>query len=423
MRLFWRFVLTTTLLIAGGCHTSEAAGFSYRAGVGYDFLSQQYFLDSASRADADSILTEWSLKTNYLDDFKGLLSLSYSPFVDRKLDLTAKYEQTSDFLRVKFLSDLRTKVGSSRLDLNTEIDWRKRHRGTAEFGDNYVFGYSRVKFSVPVKPGLKSTFQAQGEFVQFDSVSSTSYNYYRVGGKIGLEKLWENFSFGNIAATFATRQVPDSLGLNYVDFGVEGSYFGIYDQGELDMFGRLGRKDYNLIDGRNDFWRFEIDVRNKVRMGEQYFAKQEAEFELTDYDPNDPVNLDYFRIELTLLTGFEATYFTLGIGPEFEALHEKKDVFAISEDYVEIGGKVDIDYIKAGALFLAVESVLGRRDLKDNNELLTDYTYERLSLIGDVKLLNRLRLNVLFSAEWEWHQISTNNSEIYLLSSSLTFGM
>ncbi|UCG61195.1 MAG: hypothetical protein JSV52_12840 [Candidatus Zixiibacteriota bacterium] len=423
MRLFWRFVLTTTLLIAGGGHTGEAAGFSYKAGIGYDFLSQQYFLDSASQADADSILTEWSLKTNYLDDVKGLVSFSLSPFKDRRLGLTAKYEQTSEFLRLKFLSDLRTKIGSTRLDFNTEVDWRNRHRGTASFGDNYIFGYSRAKLSVPVKPGLKSTFQVQGEFVQFDSVSTTSYNYYRIGGKVGLERLYKNFSFGNIAATFVTRQVPDSLGLNYVDFGVEGSYFGIYDQGELDVFGRLGRKDYNLIDGRNDFWRFEADVRNKVQMGERYFTKQEAEFELTDYDPNDPVNLDYFRIEITVLAGFETAFFTFGVGPEFEALHEKKDIFAVSEDYVEIGAKADLDYIKAGTLFLAVESVLGRRDLKDNNELLTDYTYERLSLIGDLKLLKRLRLNVLFSAEWEWHQIPTNDSEIYLLSSSLTFGI
>lgn len=423
MRLLWRFVLTTTLLIAGGCHTSEAAGFSYKAGIGYDFLSQRYFLDSVSRDEADAVLTEWSLKTNYLDDVKGLVSFRLFPLSNRNLELNTKYEQSADFIKVKFLGDARTNLGSARLDINTQFDWRKRHRGEVDFGDNYIYGYSRAKLAVPLSTSVKGFVQTQGEFVNFDSVSSSSYNFYRVGGKVGLDKIWENFSFGNVALTFTTRQVPDSLGLNYVDFGLEGNYFGFYSQGDIDMFARLGRKDYNLIDGRNDFWRLETDIRNKVRLGEEYFAKQELEFELTGYDPTDPVNLDYYRIELTLLTGFEANYFALGVGPEFEALHEEKDIFTISEDYFEIGGKIDVDYIKAGKLFLAVESVLGRRDLKDNNELLTDYTYERVNVIADVRFFRRLTFNVLFSAEWEWHQISTNDSEIYLLSSSLTFGL
>ncbi len=422
MRFLRRFVLTTTLILAGGYYTSEAAGFSYKAGIGYDFLSQEYFLDSAAQESADSVLTEWSLKTDYLDNVKGFLSFAVSPFSKRTLELTSRYEQTSDFIRLKFLSDLNTKLGKNRLDINSEIDWRKRHRGEENFGDNYIFGYSRAKLSIPSTDRLKTIIQMQGEFVQFDSVSSTSYNYYRVGGKLGIEKLFENFSFGDIGLTFTTRQVPDSTGLNYVDFGLVGSYFGFYDQGEIDFFGRLGRKDYNQVDGRNDFWRVEIDGRNKIQLSERNFAKQEVEFELTDYDPTDPVNLDYYRLEVTILAGFETAFFTAGIGPEFEALHEAKDDFAVSEDYVEIGAKIDLDYIKAGRLFLAVESVLGKRDLKDNNELITDYTFERVNLIGDLKIFKGLSLSALFSAEWEWHQIATNDSEIYLLSSSLTYG-
>lgn len=423
MRLFWRFVLTTTLLIAGGYHTSEAAGFYYKAGVGYDFLSQEYFLDSASQSDADSVLTQWSLKTDYLDDVKGLASITILPLSDRTLELTSKYEQTSDFLRLKFLSDLRTKIGTSRLDINGELDWRKRHRGTADFGDNYLFGYSRARLSVPVSPSVRTIFQAQGEFVNFDSTSSSSYNYYRVGGKVGFDKVFENFSFGNIAATFSTRQVPDSTQLHYVDFGLQGSYFGMYSQGELDFFGRLGRKDYNQPDGRNDFWRFEFDGRNKVHLGERYFTRQEIDFVLTNYDPNDPVNLDYYVLELTFLAGFETMNLTFGVGPEFEALHEAKDDFAVSEDYFEAGGKVMLDYIKAGRIFLSFESVLGRRDLKDNNELITDYTYERLSVIGNLKFLKGLSLNVLFSSEWEWHTLPNNDTQIFLLSSNLTYGI
>jgi hypothetical protein len=77
--------------------------------------------------------------------------------------------------------------------------------------------------------------------------------------------------------------------------------------------------------------------------------------------------------------------------------------------------------MKLNRVFLSAESVIGYRDLKDNDELLTDYTYERISLIGDIKLVGGLSLNMLLSAEWEWHRIATNDSETYLLASSLMY--
>ncbi|MEW6411865.1 MAG: hypothetical protein AB1483_05250 [Candidatus Zixiibacteriota bacterium] len=423
MRLFWRVVLTTTFMIAGGYHTNEAAGFQYNAGIGYDFLSQEYFLDSAAQSGVDSVLTDWSLRTDYLDDVKGILSFTVLPLNDRRLAFTTRYEQTSDFFRLKFIGDARANLGDSRLDLNGELDWRHRHDGEASFGDSYVYGYSRAKLAVPLNESVKSIFEVRGEFVQFDSVTTTSYNYYRVGGKIGLEKFFENFSFGDIKAKFQTRQAPDSSAMNYVNFGAEGTYFGFYTGGDIDLYANVERKDYNLLDGRNDFWRFELEGRNKVRLKERYFTSQEIDFEYMVYDPNDPVNLDYYILELTLLAGFESPAFTIGVGPEVEALHEAKDDFMVSGDYFEVGGKVDVDVVSGSRLFVSAESVLGYRDLKDNDDLITDYTYERVNLIGNTEIFKGLRFNVLFSAEWEWHTIATNDNKIFLVSSSLTYGM
>ncbi|UCD65102.1 MAG: hypothetical protein JSW34_06640 [Candidatus Zixiibacteriota bacterium] len=415
------FALAITVFVAGGVHTSEAAGFSYKAGVGYDFISQEYFLDSIVRDSADAILTQWSLRTDYLDDVKGLMSLTVTPFADRRVELTARYEQTRDFFRLKFLSDARLKLGETKLDLTGKVDWRQRHDGPSSFGDSYVFGYSRAKWTVPVDASLNGTVQVQGEFVSFDSVTTTSVNYFRGGAKIGLEKLFEDFSFADVRLTFLAREVPDSTELSYITYGLEGTYFGIYDQGELDVFGRLERKDYNQTGGRNDYWRAEVDGRNKIRLGERQFTSQAVEFELTDYDPTDPVNVDYYVVEVTLLLGFEALDYSIGIGPELEALHEGKEDFTISEDYFEAGAKVDFDFMKLRRLFLSAESVTGHRDREDNNELLTDYYYERLNLIADATLFKGLALNVLFSTEWEWHSIATNDSRIYLLASNLTY--
>jgi hypothetical protein len=52
--------------------------FSFKAGLGYEFISQEFFLDSLAEIGADSLATITSLKTTYLDDIRGQLSLTYT---------------------------------------------------------------------------------------------------------------------------------------------------------------------------------------------------------------------------------------------------------------------------------------------------------------------------------------------------------
>jgi len=414
--------ITFFLFITGGfLNLSEAAGFTFKAGIGYDFLSQEYFLDSLDEAGSDSVYTDFALRTNYLDDLKGLFSVRWIPFEDRRLELGSSYEQTPDFFRLKFLSDLRTKIGASKFNFTGEIDWRNRHDDSAQFGDSYLRGYSRSKLSVPISRKLATIFQITGEFIDFDSVTALSWDYYRLGGKIGLESKFGDFSFGDIRLTVNTRQVPDSSSLNYLNLGLETSYFGFYRQGEIDFYTRLENKDYDGLDHEDDFLRYEFSGRHKLRLGQSYYLRQEVEFDYISFDPADPINRDYYQLGVTLLTGLEGISYSLGIGPDIELLDQQQDELLDEEDYFEAGLKIDFDLMKVGRFFVSAESVTGHRNLRNGSELLTDHSFERLYFIGDLTLMRMLRLNLLFSAEWEWHDISTNNSSLYLLSTNLSY--
>ncbi len=423
MGLLRTLAVTTLIILTGGfLNLSEAAGFNFKAGIGYDFLSQEYFLDSIAEAGPDSIFAEFSLTTDYLDDVKGLFAVNWSPFEDRRFELTTQYEQTPEFIRLKFLGDLRTKVGRSKLDIFSELDWRHKSDDSASFGDSYLLGYSRAKLAVPLSKKIKSTWQLRAEFVDFDSVTTFSYDFYRLGGKIGLEMILGNISFGDARITVDSRQVPDSSALNYLNFGVEGSFFGFYRQGEIDFFSRFEKKDYNRSDNNDDFIRYEFTGRHKLRLGRLYYLRQELDFEYVGFDPSDPVNHDYFQLGLTFLTGLEGFDYSIGLGPDFELLSQSADDdLLLTEDYFEAGVKLDFDLMKIRRYFASLESVTGYRNLKNENDLLTDFSYERLNLIGDLNLLGGLNLNLLFSAEWEWHEISTNNSTLFLLSSNLSY--
>ncbi|MFQ6008498.1 MAG: hypothetical protein ACE5K8_06035, partial [Candidatus Zixiibacteriota bacterium] len=267
--------------IIGAKEMLQASSLGVKVGVGYDFLSQEYFLDSTLREGPDSLFILWSLKTNYLDDIKSQLDLTYAPYLDRRLELQSSYEQTPEFIRVRFISDLRPKLRNSKFDINSEIEWRNRYRGVSELGDSYLSGYLKAKMSTPLAGLTTAYFQIHGDGVNFQSPSEFSYNFYRIGAKAGVMKSYENFSYADTRLFITTRQVPDSLELNYLSFGAEGSVLGFYSGGEIDLYGRLERKDYKQAFDEDDHIRVELNARSKVDLGKKWFTRQEIDFDLT----------------------------------------------------------------------------------------------------------------------------------------------
>ncbi|MGD8922133.1 MAG: hypothetical protein PVH24_02710, partial [Candidatus Zixiibacteriota bacterium] len=104
-----------------------------------------------------------------------------------------------------------------------------------------------------------------------------------------------------------------------------------------------------------------------------------------------------------------------------EMLREETSDFSVIEDYVEIGAKLMIDFMRAGNLFGSLESYTGVRNLRSESSLQSDFRYERINLIGDWNITRALNLNVLLSAEWEWHDSTAENNNILLLSSGLSY--
>ncbi len=420
------FTVVLCLVLAFGLGAPIlAADLSLRAGLGYDFLSQQYFLDSVYYDGADSTLTEWALKSTYLDDVKGQVTAFIHPLADRSLELQTSLEQTADYLRLKLISNWDLRPGRMRLDIDNEFEWRNRFDPTSQFGDSYLFGYSRVKAAYPTSKSVSLISQARFEGVDFRSGLSTSFDYVRLGGKLGLEKSFPDFSFADFSLTVSGRSVPDSSVMDYSSLGAEGSFFGFLPIGNLDFSARYEFKNYNRPDQQDDQHRFEMYAHNRLGLSDRWFSRQDIDLEGVVYSVGDWINADYLRVGGSVMGGMEVGALSLAAGPDVELLTEKRlsgDSLAFDgEDYFESGLKVDLDYIAAGGVFASVESTTGYRDLKYENSFQTGFVYERVYLIGDIKIFSVLNLSVLFSAEWEWHSQRKDNSELYLLSSSLTY--
>ena len=129
-------VLIIGFIIVGSSLPSATARTQFKAGLGYDFISQEYFADSVSYLGGDSAISEWALKTDYLDDIKGTLSMLYLPYEDRRIELQTSLEQTSDFFRVRLNNGIRLPVGRNRLDIYSDLELKKRVDGETAVGDD-----------------------------------------------------------------------------------------------------------------------------------------------------------------------------------------------------------------------------------------------------------------------------------------------
>ena len=412
-------------LIGGLGEHLEAAGFELQAGLGYDFLSQQYFLDSAAVAGVDSIFTQWALESTYLDDVKGMVAATIRPLDDYSLEFRPSLEQTKDYLRLKMAGNWRYRADRRRLDVDGEIEWKNRFDNDGEFGDDYLYGYGRTKLALPAGENSHIISQVRVEGVDFQTAGNGGFDYFRVMAKLGFEKTLADFSFVEFGLIGSARQVPDSTTMEYSSIGAEGSYFGFLPIGAADISLHYEFKNYNRADNQDDHHRFDLYLNNRIGLGSSWFVRQKVDFEAVAYSNGDWVNSDYSRVGGAALAGLEIDGLTVAAGPEMEYLNQQQlsgdDLLFDTEDYFEAGFQIDLDYFSTGGIFASVEAATGRRNLQFENDYQTSFWYQRVYLIGDTRVMSSLTLSVLFSAEWEWHEFKQDNSELYLLSSLLSY--
>ncbi len=412
-------ILLASLMILPGA--GPRAETSLKAGIGYDFLSQQYFLDSVISEGADTILADWSLKTNYLDDLKGMLSARHRPFGDERLDLSGRWEQTADFLRLTLSEFSRIDFSGRRLYLASEYEIRSRVRGSPSgFGDDYWRAHAQARYSQRLTDRLDWRTQVRGEYTNFTAGSATSYDHSRLSGKMGLEALFGSFSTAQVDLFVARRNVSANSDLSYTSFGIEGYLWWLIGASHLDVSGRLERKDYSAAFNEDDYMFAQLSTILRLRLGGSWMVKSEADLELLDYAAAEAVVAGYRRVRLLAMIGAERDNVSLLAGPQIEHLAQDRATLGGTEDYFETGGKIAVEVFHLDLMFLTLESTTGWRNHLDDGGFWSDFLFERLSLVGNVHLPLNLTWDIFFSAEWEWHERESDNSRLYLLSTSLT---
>lgn len=410
----------------------------YSFGTSYDYISQTFFvatLDSAS----DSIDAASKLNQEYLNQPGLFGSVILRPFRDERIRLAGYVEQSRDYLRGRFSSQLRLRGAQDRLSGNFWLETRLRTNGAREIGDEFVLGRGRLKWSHNLSKKVRPFVAFRAEFNDLKdddtSLSAFSTGYQKFGGQAGIEFEVGRFDRLQLAGTLESRKVSENKSLEYNLMRLEAEYSG-FSGGSFYMVEALfDRRDYDSSGNANDQNWLRLSGSGQFDLGGNFALEPRISFEAIDYAlDTSSFNLDQnlTTLELRLLRRWGLT--SLSFGPRFQRLDQSEplpvaasvlsltDTEDLSESYSEIAAIAAFEYFKLRRIMLTVENQLGSRNVEISNDFQSDYWFDRVSIFSSINIFSALKLDLIGSIEWEWHDQATDDNAFYLLNSSLTYG-
>jgi hypothetical protein len=412
-------VITFFLITAQGTAADPPGDFHLRAGLGYDFVSQEYFLDSVRHTGSDSALISTLLKKDYLDDKKGLAYFKYDPHLKGKYMLEGGWEQTPEVFRGIGNGHILVAGDKNRLEASGHFEAKRRFKGIPDIGEELTAWDGRISLARKFSKSLQVKARGFGETINFDSTGSLIFDYHRWRGDVGIDFFTPNYSNFYLICGAERRDVPDSTDLGYNAVrGVVG-FMGYFLGSDLSTEFSLESKKFGGSQNPNDYSLYSFYSNSRIPLGQVYYFKPDISLDYFNYRNDQAVNFDYLLGRGTLAVGRELGNVSLYGGPRLELLSVYSAISG--ENYLEYGLAVNLDYYLTRKLFLLFENQIGRRSYENAASFYTSFNFERLSLIGNLKVWRYLTFDILFSGEWEWHTVHSDDTRLFLLSTSLTY--
>ena len=425
IRRIIRSALILIPVLAGiAAYGGDPGDFSIRIGLGYDFVSQEYFT-SSSRYDTsltpDPDITDATLLSkDYLDDEKGLVYLKIDPKSEGRYVFEAGWEQTPEMLRAVGWGHIAVGKIGNRLETDLNFEIKDRYDGEPDAGEELSVVKGKVKYAKKLSETVESNFRIYAENVAFDSTGSFIYNYSRIGGEAGFNVLSRDLNSVFFTAGVEKRNVPDSSLLDYLLIRGNLGYFGQVSGNRISFDLTIENKDYDSRDDQNDYLLTTLYGDVKMAAGSDYFFRPLMSLEYFNFKNDEYINDDYILARGGILLGRDYDRISIAAGPKIE-LHSIATDFEQDDDYFEYLVFSSIDLLYSDRILCLFENQLGRRGYKNDPLYYSDFTFDRISLIGSFRLVGSLNFDLLVSAEWEWHEIGADDSRLYLLSSGLNY--
>ncbi len=401
----------------------EGSAFRFSFGLGYDNISEKYYLVHYDTISVPSESLEALRRaTEEIEEQKVLLELDlnksladHSRFlIQNRFSLSSLYVR--DILRLEWQTDW--------LTLADEAELRTiRDKDKVTYQSDFLTNSLDVKLRASPSPGTSLTLRNNLEYTEYKDKSPYVYDYYLNRTTLELDRDVSEDGFFRLSYQLSKRNVPDSASINYAGHFVDLSfdkYFGW--ETLLQVENELERKTFNKPQGQDDFWqnRFTLALDRKIRERTKLLFRNE--FEVLGYDAEDEINFGYLENQFSGLVQFELQDgLVIAGGPEWTSFFSLRSAYR-DYDYRQPSWVASLDLMRTVSFWTSLEDKFGKRDYRsDDNPFYTDYLFNQLTLFLTADLNPHMGFNLMLSVDSEWHDSRQDDLTVFLISSELTY--
>ena|GEM_PF-2130650 len=416
---------SVTALVMGLIFMSHASAGDLRLSVGteYEYISSDFYLlsEDTLAIDPDSLdaLKRSIDAANEISLF-GKIRYGHEFSDAAKMEIYNRTSASTESFKSNL--DIRFYLGAFKIInyLNLRnLDRKGEESLNHDYITNTTYAIARPHLGKGYYVQLKNSF----EFTRYDDPTGYFYDYNYNKLNFMIEK---DFGFdGRIAAGYRNdiKRVADSTRLEYDRhlFILEGDYspswrLRAYLYNEFSI--KDAQKEYNIEDGSINNLELTVNYSPSFDFSLRFFSQ----FEYTTYEAEDFVYFDQYYIKSKLDFRYSVgEKLTFSLGPHYRRLTAQNSEFD-SQDFYEYSIEPRIEYILGTRLWLDVSFEIGRHIYSGvNSVLFSNHNLYQFNLLFDALLTDHIAFNVLASIDWERHQLEVDNTNLYLITSSLEY--
>lgn len=397
-------------------HAETAVGQVW-LGMGYDAISQEYFLVTADT----SLLTPDSVTT---------LKQTATALNEGQLSIRTRLGRTSGWDQTTSLTDLywhhtTTLVLKTprRRPFRARGQYRLNAKGPHKDRINETSPLSNYRIHELLAEGEQrfgSTsvrLRVQGEAIRYPDPQELAYDYNQGKLEMRLNHAPTAESYRELTGSVKRRHVEDSGRVSYREaygrFGLGWSAGGWRMSAALEG----ARRKYDVADAGLDHG----VVRLRAEWADAGFpARWIGAMELEGYEYDDTLSVlsDFMRMDVRQRHQFpQGSKWTPFVEPGVEFVYSRAD-----DGYFEPRATLGTEFFRLDGWWANADLVVGYRDYEQAVlEGRSDYWRFGLNLLMDGPISRKVSFNLLYSQEWERHGEDSDNFTVVLLSAGLKY--
>jgi hypothetical protein len=321
---------------------------------------------------------------------------------------------------------------SSVSRIGFEADFMKRYYGpftTYQFPNNYTRLFLRGHFRHLVTRSFALRLTDRVERQNFQQRTEFDYDYLRNRISLAGELEWGFATFLDLRLDHVTMSIPDSSEIEYESLvpAIELRHFsGLHKR--VILLTAVERRDYTVGSPRSSFWAALGSFMGEWEVDDTKSLLFENIFEWYKYDEKNAIYFDYVENRTALLFKLNPTMeLSFGAGPTYGFLDS--DV-SDQDEYSEYGVKTVFEYNRGARAWITLAYETGKRHYKafsmatgqlEDLSLFSDYSYHRLSLFTNFRLVGGFTFNGFVDFEPEDHEREGDDATATLISLSVNY--